>query len=68
MDRRPPGIPLEGDENGQADGDPRGGQIDLATLARIRKALANPRPPTPAAEAFARVDARIAEYKAKRGA
>jgi hypothetical protein len=68
MDRRPPGIPLEAEENGQADGDARGESIDPATVARIRKALANPRPPTPAAEAFARVDARIAEYKAKLGA
>lgn len=41
--------------------------IDPATAERIRKSLANPRPPSPAAEAFARVDARIAEYKAKRG-
>jgi hypothetical protein len=33
----------------------------------IRKSLDDPRPSIPAAEAFARLDARIAEYKAKRG-
>jgi hypothetical protein len=34
---------------------------------KIRKSLDDPRPSVPAKEAFARVDARIAEYKAKRG-
>ena len=33
----------------------------------IREALDDPRPSIPAKEAFARLDARIAEYKAKRG-
>jgi hypothetical protein len=32
---------------------------------KIRKSLDDPRPSIPAEEAFARVDARIAEYKAK---
>lgn len=68
MDRRPPALPTEADEPSETDRDAGGGSIDPATVARIRKALANPRPPLPAAEAFARVDARIAEYKAKRGA
>jgi hypothetical protein len=68
MDQRPPGIPPEVDEDQRAPRDPEAARIDPATAERIRKALANPRPPSPAAEAFARVDARIAEYKAKRGA
>ncbi len=34
--------------------------------ARIEEALNDPRPPIPAAEAFADLDARIAAYKAKR--
>ena len=67
MDRRPPGIPPEVDEDQPTDRKAAGASIDPATAERIRKALANPRPPSPAAEAFARVDARIAEYKAKRG-
>jgi peptidoglycan hydrolase-like protein with peptidoglycan-binding domain len=68
MDRRPPGIPLDADEDRETDRNAEGESVDPATVARIRQALANPRPPSPAAEAFARVDARIAEYKAKRGA
>lgn len=68
MDRRPPAIPPEVDENQQPASAAGTASIDPATAERIRKALANPRPPSPAAEAFARVDARIAEYKAKRGA
>ena len=68
MDRRPPGIPPEVDENRETARVAGSASIDPATVARIRKALANPHPPSPAAEAFARVDARIAEYKAKRGA
>ena len=68
MDRRPPGMPPEIDGNREAEGDAGAEPINPATVARIRKALANPRPPRPAAEAFARLDARIAEYKAKRGA
>jgi hypothetical protein len=67
MDRRPPGIPPEVDEDQQAACDAAADRVDAATAERIRKALADPRPPSPAAEAFARVDARIAEYKAKRG-
>jgi antitoxin ParD1/3/4 len=35
--------------------------------AKIEKALNDPRPPIPAEEAFARLDARIAAYKARRG-
>lgn len=34
---------------------------------KIRESLDDPRPSIPAKEAFARVDARIAEYKAKHG-
>lgn len=34
---------------------------------KVREALDDPRPSIPADEAFARLDARIAEYKAKRG-
>jgi hypothetical protein len=68
MDRRPPGIPLEVDEDQQAARKAGAARVDAVTAERIRKSLANPRPPSPAAEAFARVDARIAEYKAKRGA
>jgi hypothetical protein len=41
--------------------------LDPETIRMIRKPLDDPRPSSPAAEAFARVDARIAEYKAKRG-
>ena len=68
MDRRSPGMPAEPDKNPQAARRAAAAPIDPATAERIRKSLANPRPPSPAAEAFARVDARIAEYKAKRGA
>jgi hypothetical protein len=67
MDRRPPAIPPEGDENQVSSRDAAFASIDPATAERIRRSLANSRPPSPAAEAFARVDARIAEYKAKRG-
>jgi hypothetical protein len=66
MDRRPPGLPNERDEH-ESSRDVGPASINPATAERIRKALANPRPPSPAAEAFARVDARLAEYKAKRG-
>jgi len=66
MDHRPPGLSVEVDKDSAADcGAPD--SIDPATVALIRKALANPRPPSPAAVAFARADARIAGYKAKRG-
>lgn len=49
------------------DGLPSTEPLDPETVRMIRKSLDNPRPSSPAAEAFARVDARIAEYKAKRG-
>ncbi|HEY0413290.1 MAG TPA: type II toxin-antitoxin system ParD family antitoxin [Allosphingosinicella sp.] len=35
--------------------------------AKIEEALNDPRPPIPAKEAFARLDVRIASYKARRG-
>jgi hypothetical protein len=60
-------MPPETDEDRQAAREAGAASIDPATAERIRNALANPRPPSPAAEAFARVDARIAEYKAERG-
>ena len=41
--------------------------LDLALVERIRKSLANPRPSIPAEDAFARLDARIAAYKASNG-
>lgn len=68
MDPLPPGIPDEPNESLEAACNAEPVLVNTATAGRIRKALANPRPPSPAAEAFARVDARIAEYKAKRGA
>jgi hypothetical protein len=52
----------------KGEGLPPGEPLDPETLRRIRKSLHNPRPSIPAEEAFARVDARIAEYKAKRDA
>jgi hypothetical protein len=42
--------------------------LDPETVRLIRKSLDDPRPSIPAEEAFARVDARIAQYKAKRDA
>lgn len=41
--------------------------LDVETVRMIRKSLDDPRPSIPAEEAFARVDARIAAYKAKHG-
>ncbi|MDQ8758323.1 type II toxin-antitoxin system ParD family antitoxin [Sphingosinicella sp. LHD-64] len=42
---------------------------DLAWVrAKIDEALSDPRPPIPAEEVFARLNDRIADYKAKRGA
>jgi len=41
--------------------------LDPETVRMIRKSLDDPRPSLPAEEAFARVDARIAAYKAKHG-
>jgi hypothetical protein len=41
--------------------------LDPETVRMIRKSLDDPRPSIPAEEAFARVDARIAAYKAKHG-
>jgi antitoxin ParD1/3/4 len=35
--------------------------------AKVAEVLADPRPPIPATEAFARLDDHIADYKAKRG-
>lgn len=54
--------PYEKDEDPSAS-DP----LDPEQVRMIRKSLDDPRPSIPAKEAFARVDARIAEYKAKRG-
>lgn len=65
MDRRSPAPDHEIDEDQGPVRTAGPAPIDPATAERIREALANPRPPSPAAEAFARVDARIAEYKAK---
>ena len=41
--------------------------LDPETVRMIRKSLDDPRPSIPAEEAVARVDARIAAYKAKHG-
>ena len=41
--------------------------LDPEAVRLIRKSLDDPRPSIPAEEAFARVDARIAAYKAKHG-
>lgn len=41
--------------------------IDAILRAKVQRALEDPRPSLPAAEAFAEVDARIAEHKARRG-
>lgn len=67
MDRRPPGMPPGVDEDREPVRGAGTASIDPATAERIRKSLANPRPPSPANKACARVDARIAAYKAKRG-
>ncbi len=67
MDRRSPAPGHEIDEDQGPARTAGPASIDPATAERIRKSLANPRPPGPAAEAFARVDARMAEYKAKEG-
>jgi hypothetical protein len=67
MDRRPPPVPPEVDEDRPSARDAPTPPIDPATADRIQKSLANPRPPSPAVEAFARVDARIAGHKATRG-
>jgi hypothetical protein len=55
--------PHEKDEEPLAAAEP----LDPETVRRIRKSLDDPRPSIPAKEAFARVDARIAAYKATRG-
>jgi hypothetical protein len=47
--------------------EPAAEPLDPEVVRMIRKALDDPRPPLPAKEAFARVDARIAAYKAKHG-
>jgi antitoxin ParD1/3/4 len=41
--------------------------LDEILKAKVRRALAEPEPPLPARDAFAEVDARIAEHKARRG-
>ena len=41
--------------------------FDAIMKAKVAEALAADRPPIPAAEAFAELDGRIAEYKAARG-
>ena len=51
----------------KGEGAPVAEPIDPETLRMIRKSLDDPRPSIPAEEAFARVDARIAAYKAKHG-
>jgi hypothetical protein len=55
--------PLGKDDDPPAAAEPLGPE----TVRRIRKSLDDPRPSIPAEEAFARVDTRIAAYKAKRG-
>jgi antitoxin ParD1/3/4 len=55
LDRILPPIP---------EGDPA---WDAYVRDKVRESLEDPRPPIPADEAFARLDLRIAEYKAKRG-
>jgi antitoxin ParD1/3/4 len=42
--------------------------FDALLKSKVEKALADPRPPVPADEAFARMDRFIADQKAKRGA
>jgi antitoxin ParD1/3/4 len=41
--------------------------LDSILKAKVQRALADPRPSLPAAEAFAELDARIAAHKAQRG-
>ncbi|MFL6846135.1 MAG: hypothetical protein ACJ8ER_14795 [Allosphingosinicella sp.] len=55
--------PYEKDEDPPAAAEP----LDPETVRMIRKSLDDPRPSISAEEAFARVDARIAAYKAKHG-
>jgi hypothetical protein len=71
MERQPPATGPDKDERGET---PLDGEADIAaapldpeTVRMIRKSLDDPRPAIPAEEAFARVDARIAAYKAKHG-
>lgn len=83
MDRRPPGIdPAQADEEPPAAAKPvteaewdrilppiDESDPDWQAYEKrmIRESLDDPRPSVPIEEAFARLDARIAEYKAKRG-
>jgi hypothetical protein len=70
MDRQPPATGLDEDECGGVPLDTEdvaAAPLDLQTVRMIRKSLDDPRPSIPAEEAFARVDARIAAYKAKHG-
>lgn len=55
--------PHEKDEEPQSAAEP----LDPEHVRLIRKSLDDPRPSIPIQQAFARVDVRIAEYKAKRG-
>lgn len=55
--------PHEKDEDPPAATEP----LDPEAIRMIRKSLDDPRPSIPADEAFARVDARLAAYKAKHG-
>ena len=41
--------------------------LEQILKGKVRRALAEAEPPLPAEEAFAEVDARIAEHKARRG-
>jgi hypothetical protein len=88
MDRRPPGIGPESEDNHEPLLDASAARDDLTEAGwdeifppideddpewqayvrrKVREALDDPRPSIPAEEAFARLDARIAEYKAKCG-
>lgn len=66
MDRRSQPLPPEPD--GEAMPDAAAEPLDPAFVARLKASLADPRPSIPAAQVFANLDARIAAYKAKRGA
>ena len=88
MDRRPPGLGPESEENQEPPRDAATSSADLSEAEwdrilppideddpewqayvrrKVRESLDDPRPSIPIEEAFARLDARIAAYKAKRG-
>ncbi len=70
MDRQPPATGPDEEECGGTPLDAEdvaADSLDPETVRMIRKSLDDPRPSIPAEEAFARVDARIAAYKAKHG-